>query len=182
MRLFFVSLACASLLAVSSLAASELSGRRAPGFALLDTNGKMHDPADYRGKFLIVEFMQFGCPHCALFSDILEQVRTKYGEKIAILSIVNPPSKPEDAKRYIVDKKLKNPLLFDVGQVAYSYFLPNPQHPSVSVPYVFLIDRQGTIRNDIGYSEATKDIFEGSGIYAEIDKLMAGGSGGSKKK
>lgn len=158
-------------LAPSLFAAGELSNRRAPGFSLPDPSAKLHEPVDYRGKVLIIDFMQVSCPHCAKFSGILEQVKAKYGDKVAVLSIVNPPSQPQQVMKYIADHKLKSPILYDCGQAAWSYLMP--KSGTTSIPHVFLIDAEGMIRNDIGYSEAAKNIFEGNGIYAEIDKLLA---------
>src|SRR5579872_3378057 len=71
--------------------AGELSGRRAPGFSLPDLSMKQYDPQDYRGKVVIVEFMQTTCEHCQQFAPVLEEARAKYGDKIAILSIVHMP-------------------------------------------------------------------------------------------
>ncbi len=44
--------------------------RRAPGFALPNSQMKVVDLADYRGKIVVLEFMQTTCPHCAAFADI----------------------------------------------------------------------------------------------------------------
>ncbi|MBK9169195.1 MAG: TlpA family protein disulfide reductase [Bryobacterales bacterium] len=151
-------------------AAGELSGRRAPGFSLPDSSAQQYDPQDYRGKVLLVDFMQANCPHCATFSRILEQVKAKYGDRVAILSIVNPPSDQQSVAKYRADNKVTTPILFDCGQVAYSYL--KPKSPQIAVPHVFLIDADGVIRNDFGFSPARKDIFEGKGIFAEIDKLL----------
>lgn len=167
-------------LASAAYAAGELSNRRAPGFSLPDPSTKLHEPADYRGKVLVIDFMQVSCPHCAKFSTILEQVKAKYGDKVAVLSIVNPPSKPQEVVKYIADHNIKSPILFDCGQVAWSYL--QPKSGTTAIPHVFLIDTEGVIRNNIGYSAASKDIFEGSGIYAEIDKLLAPKPGAGKKK
>jgi len=41
------------------------------------------------------------------------------------------------------------------------------------VPHVFLIDAQGMIRNDYEYSPLTKDVFEGRGLFAELDRMLA---------
>src|SRR5262245_3995232 len=112
------------LSAACALGAGELSNRRAPGFALPESATKMHDPQDYRGKVLIIDFMQVGCPHCAKFSGILEQAKAKYGAKIAILSIVNPPSDQKGVASFIAQNKVTTPILFDCGQVAYSYLRP----------------------------------------------------------
>jgi peroxiredoxin len=161
----------ALLLGFASLgAAGELVGQRAPGFALPDLAGKFYDPADYRGKLLLVDFMQVTCPHCATFAKILEKAKAKYGDRIAVLSVVNPPSDKAGVSKFLQDHKITSPILFDCGQVAYSYI--RPKSTSISIPHVFFIDGEGVIRNDIVYSPQTQHIFEGNGLFAEIDKLL----------
>ena len=150
--------------------AGELSGRRAPGFSLPEAPGVQRDPQDYRGKILIVDFMQVSCEHCIAFSAILEQARAKYGDKIAILSIVNPPSDAKGVADYIAQHKVKSPILFDCGQVAYSYL--KPSSPTITIPHVFLIDGEGMIRNDFAFGNDTLEVFQGKGLFAEIDKLL----------
>ena len=165
--------------AVCALGSGELSGRRAPGFSLPETAAKQHDPLDYRGKILIVDFMQVTCEHCIKFSAILEQAKARYGDKIAVLSIVNPPSEQKGVAEYIAKNKITSPILFDCGQVAYSYLKPTSN--SIEIPHVFLIDAEGVIRNDFRYGPNTLDIFEGKALFGEIDKLL-GGEAPAKKK
>jgi peroxiredoxin len=163
---------CLVLLSAACLpGAGELSGRRAPGFSLPEGPGLQRDPQDYRGKVLIVDFMQVTCDHCVAFSAILEQARARYGDKIAILSIVNPPSDAKGVADYITQHKIKSPILFDCGQVAYSYL--KPTSPTITIPHVFLIDAEGMIRNDFAFGNDTLEIFQGKGLFAEIDKLLA---------
>jgi peroxiredoxin len=164
----FLCLGCA-------FAAGELSNRRAPGFALPDVmRMTYHDPADYRGKVLIVEFMQSSCDHCQKFAKVLEQARTKYADRIAILSITNPPDNQNTVGQFIREHRVSVPILYDCGQVAASYLKVTPQNPSINIPHVFLIDQQGMIRNDFGYGPMTRGIFEGTGLFGEIDKLLGG--------
>jgi peroxiredoxin len=167
------ALLCVLLSAVSLFASGELSNRRAPGFSLPDLNLKQYDTQDYRGKILIVEIMQTTCPHCAAFSAILEEAVAKYGGRVAVLSLTLPPDKIDDVKRYIAKNKITVPILFDSGQAAASYLKAGPQSGAISVPHVFLIDAQGMIRNDYEYSPLTKDIFEGKGLFAELDRMLA---------
>src|SRR5688572_20723548 len=37
-------------------------GSPAPAFTLTDTNGKQHNLADYKGKHVVLEWVNFGCP------------------------------------------------------------------------------------------------------------------------
>ncbi len=160
------------LLASTLFASGEFSNRRAPGFSLSDSKGVQHDPQDYRGKVVILELMQTTCPHCAKFTDILEQAKAKYKDKIEIMYLVTAPDTLPMVQKYIGEHKVTGPILFDSGQVMASYLRITPQNPSVTFPHVFLIDGMGVIKNDFGYGSSTTAIFEGTGLNAEIDKLL----------
>jgi peroxiredoxin len=162
------------LLVPALFAAGEYSNRRAPGFSLPDMRGIQHDPQDYRGKVVIVEFMQTACPHCIKFSEILEQAKAKYKDKIEILSVVTMPDTAQNVQKYIADHKITSPILFDSGQVMASYLKITPQNPSVSFPHVFFLDGKGMIRNDYGYDKESAPVFEGTALFLEIEKLLAG--------
>ncbi|MBZ5595323.1 MAG: TlpA family protein disulfide reductase [Acidobacteriia bacterium] len=164
MRLFFCLVACAATL----MAAGDLSGRRAPGFSLVDVNFTQHDLQDYRGKVVLVDFIQTSCPHCGELSNILQEVVAKYGSKVAVLSIVNPPDTTATVKQYVAQHKLTYPLLFDCGQVAASYM----KAPSFDVPHLFIVDAQGMIQSDYGYSPFNRGIFEGRDLFAELDRML----------
>src|SRR6266542_5107932 len=137
----------------SLFGAGEMVGHRAPGFSLPDGNYHYHDPQDYLGKVLIVEFMQTSCPHCAAFSRILEEAVAKYAGKISAISIVNPPDTPEKVKQFAAANKITTPILFDYGQVALSYVHWMPGKPTgFDIPRVFIIDATGIIRRDLEYN------------------------------
>ena len=142
--------------------------RRAPGFCLIDTNGQWQDLADYRGKIVVVEFMQTTCPHCASFVPVLADLRQKYGDRVAVLSIALPPDTPQAMHQFALGHKLSYPLLFDQGQVAASYVRAG----SINFPSVYLIDANGMIREHWEYSPMTTEVFEGGGLARAIDKLM----------
>lgn len=169
MRTLLLIPACAALL----FASGELSGRRAPGFSLVDSNFKQYDPQDYRGKILLVEVMQTTCEHCARFAPILEEVVAKYHGKVAALSIVNPPDTTSTVQAFVARHKITIPVLFDCGQVSASYFKATPQNSEVNVPHLFIIDAQGMIRNDYGYDLLSRGIFEGRDLFAELDRMLA---------
>ncbi len=173
-RIFLSLVLCAA-----GLVAGENAGRRAPGFALPDSNMKVHDLADYRGKVVLLEFMQTDCDHCARFAPVLAEVQQKYGDKIAIIAVANAQHDNADrVRQYIAGHKITYPVLFDQGQMEYSYILKF----TVDNPYLFLIDPQGVIRNDWGYGPFSKDIFEGKGLFTEIDRMLSAGAPAAKKK
>jgi len=178
MRYVLGLLASAALL----FASGELSGRRAPGFSLPDLQLTQHDLQDYRGKVVILDIIQTTCPHCAKLADLLEKIHDKYGDKVAVLSIALPPDNQAAVAKFAAEHKITSPLLFDCGQVSVSYLKATPQNPRADVPHLFLIDGEGTIRNDFSYAFDTRNIFEGDGLDVEIDRLLAGPAPAKSKK
>jgi peroxiredoxin len=158
----------ALILSVTGLLAAD-APRRAPGFALPDVRMQVHDLYDYRGKPVILEFMQTTCPHCAAFVPTLQKIEAKYGERLQILAVVVPPDNLNTVAQFVEGHKITFPVLFDMGQAAYSYV--RQQH--VAFPQIFLIDSKGMIYAHYEYSVLDRDIFEGNGLINEIDKLMA---------
>ena len=145
---------------------NEFSNRRAPGFSLADSKFQQHDPQDYRGKVLIVDFMQTTCDVCMKLADELVQVKAKYGDKVAVLSVTTLPDNYEKADKFAADHKIPWPVLFDSGQVMMSYLKVTPANPQVHFPHVFIVDGSGTIRYDF---EGAADIRE---LSADIDKII----------
>ncbi len=167
-------LSIATLAALASGAALAQIGRRAPGFSLTDMNMVEHDLQEYRGKIVVLDIMRTECPHCGPFAKLLEEVKTFYGGKVAVLAIVNPPDDPGRVTGFVAQSKVTYPILFDCGQVAYSYILPDPLHgQAVTTPHAYLIDAHGIIRGDWVNGPETKEVFQGRGLYAAIDKLLA---------
>ena len=158
-----------TLLCAMALLAAE-PPRRSPGFSLPDLKAEQHDLADYRGKVVILEFMQTTCPHCAAFADVLDKVQQKFGGKVGILAVVNPPDNQQTVAAYILGHKIAYPILFDCGQVAYSYV----RAVQFDLPQVYVIDAGGTIQRHYEYSALTRDIFEGGGLIPELDRVLGG--------
>ncbi len=166
------------LSAFALMAANEYSGRRAPSFSLPDVTMKQHDILDYRGKVLIVEFIQTKCEKCQALTRALEgRVKAKFGDSLAVLTIVVPPDTFDEVKKYINVFKITNPVLFDAGQVASSYVKASPERPAMYFPHVFLIDQKGQIRSDWQWTAQGlyPDVISGDRLVTEIEKLQAEG-------
>jgi peroxiredoxin len=169
MRTILIPLLCA--LAITAPAAD----RRAPGFSLVDNKGVEHDLADYRGKLVLLAFIQTTCPHCATFAENLQQVHDRFGDKIAVLAVVTPPDDPGKVSAFMAGHKITYSILFDSGQMSYSYVLSQ----NLSFPQLFMIDAGGTIRAEHAYSPLTREIFEGNGLGPAVSRMLGGG--GAKK-
>lgn len=143
--------------------------RRAPGFALPDSKMQVFDLADYRGKIVILEFMQTTCAHCNAFASVLQQIEQKYGNRVQILSVVKAPEdNAGKVGEYISAHKIDYPILFDAGQMAFSYV----RSGNIVFPHIYLIDANGMIRSDYIYGPNTRDIFEGKALFSELDRMI----------
>ena len=159
----------AIVLCAAALAAAD-TPRRAPGFALPDSKMKIYDLYDYRGKVVVLEFMKTDCPHCAAFAAVLDKVQQRFGDKLQILSVVNmQQDNDRTVTEYIAGHKVTYPVLFDAGQMAYSYILK----PELNYPQVFVIDGRGMIQRHYEYGPMSRDVFEGGGLLNEIERVMA---------
>ena len=158
------------LMAAVALSGQSLSNRRAPSFSLPDAALKQHDILDYRGSWLLLDFMETSPQKCKDLSVKLEGIKQKYGAKVAVLSIVlTPPETQQTVAKYIAETKMTTPIVFDSSQVAITYFKATPQNPSFDSPHVFAINPAGFIVKDW-----TQPATVGLGFLADLDQLIAG--------
>ncbi len=129
-----------------------------------------HDLLDYRGRWLLIDFMKTDCPHCKALSKVLEDVHKQFGAKVASISIVlAPPENQQTVARYVAETSSKSTtILFDQGQAAVSYFKATPQNPGFDVPHLFIVDPNGMIVQDIPQST----VLEGPGLLQVIEKFV----------
>jgi peroxiredoxin len=147
--------------------------RRAPGFSLPSSNDRQEDLGDYRGKIVLIDIMKTDCEHCRVFARILQKALFRYGDKIAVLSIAPAPDSPTTAAKFISENNIQYPILFDCGQVVYSYVLPNPLNPRIDLPHLYIVDRNGYILKDLVFGPETEEVFRGEGLFKELDRILA---------
>ena len=163
----FLTLALAATL---PLAAQSLSGRRAPGFSLPDSTMAQHDLLDYRGRWLLIDFMKTDCPHCMALSKVMEDIHAQFGAKVGLLSVViAPPENQQTVAKYVAQTGAKSTtIVFDQGQMAVSYFKATPANPGFDTPHLFIIDPNGMIVRDIGQSPVLED----SSLLKLLEQVM----------
>jgi len=170
---FFTIFLMAALLGgpwISTGSAQNLSNRRAPSFSLPDSRLKQYDLLDYRGKWLLLAFLQTDCPPCKDLSRKLEPLKQKYAGKVEILSVmITPPATQQTVAQYIGETKIASPVVFDQGQMAVSYFKATPQNNSIDNPHLFAIDPQGTIVQDW-----TKPALALPAFLPDLERWLAG--------
>ncbi|SRR5579885_1737002 len=167
MRWILAVMVCAASLNAQMLDAPKIP-RRAPSFSLPDSKFVQHDILDYRGRWLIIDFMKTDCPHCRALVPVLEEAKTRYGNKLAVLEIVVPPDNLNTVAKFIIETKNSSPVVFDSSQVAASYFGITPvNNRPYDTPHWFLVNPSGMI-----VKEWTQAFADSKDWLKELDQLV----------
>jgi len=141
-------------LAITNIAAARDAGpaklQRAPDFTLPDYQGHEISLADFRGRVVLLQFMQTGCPVCQRHAPILEELYRKYKDKgLVVIGVAHGASGPEEVKQFAQRFDLTYFLLPGDLEIAVRYLGITPQASSFDVPRYFLISREGKIAKDL---------------------------------
>lgn len=95
-------------------------GEMAPDFTLTDAHGKTHTLSDYKGKFVVLEWVNFGCPFVVKHygSENMQKLQKNYtGKDVVWLSICS--SAPGKQGYYEGEELLKAIKEHNVNSSAY---------------------------------------------------------------
>ena len=111
----------------------------APGFELVDLDGRLHRLADYRGKVVILNFWATWCPPCREEMPAMERAQQALeGEDIVILAI-NVGEDEDTIFTFTADYPVTFPLLMDRDAEVID------EYQVVGLPTTFVIDPAGRI-------------------------------------
>ncbi len=148
-RLFVTLLAVGGLTGIVN---AQLSGHAAPDFVLKSISGKNYRLSEYRGKVVLVSFWASWCGECRSQLEGLTGLYDRYegaGLEMLAVSLDRERSQVADAAEAI---GLRFPALHDVGGDV------GKQYDVRKLPYVVLIDRDGTIRSEYtGYRRGQEE-------------------------
>ena len=124
-------------------------GKTAPEFTAVDTYGKTHSLSQYRGKWVVLEWVNYDCPYVRKHYDnhVMQALQKKYADKgvvwLAIASSApgNQGNYPNDEMNALTKEKGASPsaLLVDAsGKVGHLY-------DARTTPHMFVINPQGTL-------------------------------------
>jgi peroxiredoxin len=158
-------------------------GAPAPGFTLKDSNGKTHSLGDFKGKYIVLEWFNPGCPFVQKHykSDNMQTLQKEFtGKNVVWLTIDSsaPGAQgyltPEEANKQMQDWKMQSTalLLDPSGKVGHEYGATNTPHmyvinPSGKLIYSGAIDDRPTA-NPGDIKSATNY------VQAALDEAMAG--------
>lgn len=125
------------------------SGSPAPGFTLTDTSGTEHKLSDFKGKYVVLEWTNHGCPFVKKHykEGHMQALQKKMTDKGVVWLVINSgaPGKqghvtPEQGQEQIADKGIKATavLLDSDGKVGRAY-------DARVTPHMYLIAPDGTL-------------------------------------
>lgn len=158
-------------------------GASAPDFSLTDSKGKSHSLADFKGKYVVLEWFNPGCPFVVKHygSDNMQKLQKQFtGKDVVWLTIdSSAPGKegylsPADAEKRVAEWKMHSTaLLLDPdGKVGHEYAATN-------TPHMYIIDPSGKlIYSGAIDSKATTNPADIPGstnyVKAALDEAMSG--------
>jgi peroxiredoxin len=136
-------------LSVPALAMPEI-GKPAPDFTAVDSNGKEHSLGGYKGKTVILEWTNHGCPYVQKHYDtgnMQALQKETAGEGAVWLTVISSaPGKQgyvsaEKANELTAEREASpTAVLFDpTGKIGKSY-------DAKTTPHMYVIDAEGTLR------------------------------------
>ena len=138
-----------SLIFALSLNAGVETGAKAPQFTLTDTNGTEHSLSDFKGKYVVLEWTNHGCPFVKKYyqKGHMQALQKKMTDKGVVWLVMNSnaPGKqghvsPEKANQQIAEKNISaTAMLFDTdGTVGRAY-------DARVTPHMYLIAPDGKL-------------------------------------
>jgi peroxiredoxin len=127
----------ASTVASYTLPPAEVSGV-APGFTLVDVNGRSVSLVDFKGKVVVLDFWATWCPPCKREIPDFIKLQSEYGPKgVQIVGIAL--DQPEKVRTFVRDNGMNYPVLLGTDEVSAHY------GGVESIPTTFIIDKAGRI-------------------------------------
>ena len=167
---------------ITALAAPQV-GQPAPEFALTDSNGKSHKLSDFKGKLVVLEWLNHGCPFVVKHygSGNMQKLQKEYtSQDVVWLSIVS--SAP--GKQGHMSAEETNKTKQEKGSAATAILLDEDGtvgrlYNAKVTPELYIVDREGTLiytgAIDSVKSTDAADI-EGAKNYVKqaLDEALAG--------
>lgn len=158
-------------------------GKPASDFTATDSNGKSHSLSDYKGKVVVLEWLNHGCPYVRKHynSGNMQALQKTYTKKgVVWFSIISSaPGKqgyctPEEANDAIKQKKaFPTALLLDPDGIV------GKLYGAKTTPHMYIIDSEGILVYNGGIddirSSKTDDIAKAINyVKLALDELLAG--------
>ena len=142
-----IAFAVAALFSAAALANAP-AGKLAPAFTVADLDGRPVNLADYKGKTVVLEWTNFGCPFVQKHyrSGNMQALQRKYSNDVVWLA-VNSTSK---GSTDWTEAKALTAQLRDFGAQPARYLVDEPgkvgmAYGAKTTPHMFIIDAKGNV-------------------------------------
>jgi peroxiredoxin len=137
------------LAAVPAFAATAVVGQPAPAFSVTDVNGKAVSLADFKGKTVVLEWVNPGCPYVRKHYDSANMQGTQKGatDKSVVWLAVNSTAqdhgdykKPADMAAWMQQQNAAatHTLMDSDGKIGKAY-------GARTTPHMYIVDAKGTL-------------------------------------
>ena len=176
-----LAFAIASAFATAAFANAQV-GKPAPTFTVTDLSGKAVNLADYKGKTVVLEWTNFGCPYVQKHykSGNMQALQKKYANDVVWLAV---NSTHKGAWDWTEPKKLESQLK-DFGAAPANYLVDEPgkvglAYGAKTTPHMFIIDPAGNVvYNGAIDDKRSSDVADVKGaknyVVAALDEIKAG--------
>jgi thiol-disulfide isomerase/thioredoxin len=140
----------------SGLSSSSTQSGGAPDFSLpvVGPNGpigKSVSLSSFRGKVVLLEFMEPWCPHCQNIAPALEQLHNKYGDRVVFISVAGPwqGATADDTASFITKYGSTWTYVYDSSGT-----VMNTMYGVQSTPTFFIIGKDGSVVSSCNQGES----------------------------
>jgi len=158
------------------------AGSQAPGFTVTDLTGKPVNLADYKGKTVVLEWHNFGCPFVQKHykSGNMQSLQKKYGNDVVWLAVNSTNKSSSDWQ----DPPVLTKELNGFGAAPARYLVDEPgtigrAYGAKTTPHMYIIDPSGKVvyngaiddkrSTDVADVKVAKNY-----VVAALDELKAG--------
>jgi peroxiredoxin len=146
----------------------------ATSFNVKDADGKTHALADYKGKIVVLEWTNPGCPYVKRHTaaGTTKKLNDKWkGKDVVFLQVNSASPSAEDAKK-ASEAGAGVPVLIDDGTMGKAF-------GAKTTPHVFVLDKEGNVAYQGAYDD-DPDGEKGASAVNYVDNAIAKLSEGGK--
>lgn len=183
LMLILAPLGFAHAAATTPPAATAVVGSPAPDFSLTDSNGKTQSLSQYKGKYVVLEWFNEGCPYVKKHyeSGNMQKLQKEYGGKgVVWLTIISSaPGKQGAGTAVEVNAKRGEWKIASAATVLDPQGQAGQLYGAKTTPHMYVIDPKGTLIymgaiDDKATSDPADIPASKNYVQAALDQSMAG--------
>jgi peroxiredoxin len=172
----------AGIMATAAFAALE-SGKPSPALTIQQPSGPPIQVSQYKGKVVLLAFIDTNCPHCQALTGVLNNILKQYEPKgVQVVACAMNDHAKDLLPQFIQQYHPAFPVGYCVESAVFAYtqFSIAAQKPFY-VPHLVFLDRRGIVRGDFPGEDPfmTKPDIN---IPTKLDELLKSGTVSNARK